>query len=41
MTLRCMYDLGPGTARGSRPSTAMSREGRDTPMICTPTGSDR
>ncbi|XP_048761894.2 sodium-dependent lysophosphatidylcholine symporter 1-like [Ostrea edulis] len=31
----------PNSARGSRPSTAMSREGRDTPMICTPTGSDK
>ncbi|XP_062600729.1 sodium-dependent lysophosphatidylcholine symporter 1-like [Saccostrea cucullata] len=31
----------PGTARGSRPSTAMSRDGQDTPMMCTPTGSDR
>ncbi|KAJ8306152.1 hypothetical protein KUTeg_016697 [Tegillarca granosa] len=32
----------PGTARGQpRPGTAMSRDGKETPMVTTPTGSDR
>lgn len=39
------YFLGPGTGMGrpssARPTSAFSREGRDTPMITSPTGSDR